>query len=177
MSTKAKLLRVRSTIEPEGAHVVAYCDGSCPITNGDGGWGFVVSVDGDTHEQCGGVIRDATNNTMEIMAGYECLRYLYNERWERRPVLICTDSQYLVGGMHQWRGKWEANGFANVKNTALWKEIHAEFDRFDFCTFAWVRGHVGHYFNERADRLADMGRRNTMASKRELDRGEHSRRR
>lgn len=161
MSGKHKSFRVRDTVEPEGAHLIGYCDGSCPVSDKEGGWGFVILNGLDTHEHRGGGLRE-TNNTMELTAAIELLRYVYRERWERRPLVACTDSLYVVEGLHKWRGQWVKRNFANVKNVPLWEELYGWYDKFDCCTFAWVRGHVGHFYNERADRLADMGRRDLM---------------
>jgi ribonuclease HI len=149
--------------------VVAYCDGSCPVTDGDGGWGYVIVCNSETWEECGGVTRDATNNTMELEAAYQCLRHIYDLRFEHNPVLVCSDSQYIVNGVHQWRKAWERNGFHKVKNVDQWKGLFTLVDKFDFLAFAWVRGHKGVWFNEKADQLADTGRRNTVS--RSTDRG------
>lgn len=100
-----------------------------------------------------------TNNLMEMTAAGEALRLLYRWECEYRPITILTDSQYVVGGMHEWRAKWERSNFAKVKNTAMWRELHRLHDRFTCCTFAWVRGHHGHHYNELVDKLANEGRK------------------
>lgn len=148
--------------QPRGHHVVAYCDGSCPVTNGPGGWGYVI-IDGDeVTEGRGGSPRDETNNTMELTAAIHCLMHLWDLRVEKRPVIVCTDSQYVVNGSSHWRKEWERKGFVKVKNVPLWKELYRELDRFRDCIFVWVRGHNGHYYNERADELAEEGRRKSV---------------
>jgi ribonuclease HI len=143
---------------PVGAYVVGYCDGSCPKTDGPGGWGYIFHDGPDQFEACGGV-NVATNNTMELRAAIEILAHLDDFRLNKRPIVVCCDSQYVINGLHEWRNKWERNDFLKVKNVEIWKELFALHDRFEHCSFVWIRGHVGHYWNEYVDRLAARGRK------------------
>ena len=144
--------------EPFGAYIVAYCDGSCPKPNAPGGWGYVLLIGGRWFDNCGGE-EVATNQTMEMLAALKAMRGIRAMGIARdQPVLVCSDSLYVVNGMMEWRRKWERNGFAKVKHVDLWKMLFKEHDEFDHLTFAWVRGHNGQYFNEMADKLAEKGR-------------------
>lgn len=158
MSTKLKAARNREIVKPIGAPIVCYADGSCNSRSQCGGWGVVI-LDGEDEFTYSGGARGVTNNLMEMAAAEEAMYVLYNKRLEHRPITIMTDSQYLVGGMHEWRGKWERSDFDKVKNVRMWQSLHRLHDRFACCTFAWVRGHIGHYYNELVDKLANEGRK------------------
>lgn len=148
----------KSDSAPFGSMIVAFCDGSCPVPGGPGGWGYVLLVKERQYINFGGT-QDATNQTMELMAAIQTLRGIYSMGFASdQPVLVCSDSQYVVRGVMEWRKGWEKNGFAKVKNVHLWKPLFAECDQFDFLTFAWVKGHNGQFFNEMADKLAKKGR-------------------
>jgi len=64
-----------------------------------------------------------------------------------RPVnvRIVSDSQYVI---HTMTRKWRRN-----KNQDLWAELDA-LVRPHKVTWEYVRGHAGHAYNERCDRLA-----------------------
>jgi ribonuclease HI len=148
----------KSTVT-QGHHIIGYCDGSCPVSGGPGGWG-VVLLDGDVkYEGCGGEAV-ATNNTMELQAAIELVKFMRDGEYKRATrILVVCDSQYVVNGIHEWRKKWERTGFHKVKNVEQWQTLFEEVDYFKHILFAWARGHNGHEYNELADRLADEGRR------------------
>jgi ribonuclease HI len=76
-------------------------------------------------------------------------------------VTIYTDSQYVQKGMTEWLLDWKAKGF-KVKgggyriNHDLWRELDA-LSQAHKIDCQWIRGHVGHPENERADALARQG--------------------
>ena len=79
----------------------------------------------------------------------------------RRPceVRLYSDSQYLVKAFNDhWIDGWIKKGWKRgknepVKNVDLWKRLLAAMEPHQV-EFVWVRGHDGHAFNERCDRLA-----------------------
>lgn len=147
--------------EPFGATLIAYCDGSCPKAHGPGGWGYVLLVGNNQYTDCGGHL-ETTNQLMEMEAAYRTLRGVIAMGFSRdQPLLVCTDSMYVVNGMGEWGKKWKRNGYAKVQNVEQWQRLHHKAEEFDHLTFAWVRGHSGHYYNEIADKLADKGRVST----------------
>ena len=98
-----------------------------------------------------------TNNRMELTAIIKGLEAL------TRPcrVRVVTDSQYVKQGITQWILRWRRNGWQTadeqpVKNRDLWERLDALLERHQV-EWTWVRGHVGHPENERADRLANQG--------------------
>ena len=137
--------------------VEAWTDGSCHPNPGPGGWGAVIRFAGREQELWGGE-HNATNNTMELMAVIQALSVL------RRPcsVQVFTDSKYVANGFTQHMPTWRKNDWrtyagAPVKNKELWLELEKAASAHRVL-FRWIRGHVGTFYNERADRLARRGR-------------------
>ena len=136
--------------------VVIFTDGACSGNPGPGGWGAVLTFEGNEREICGGEA-DTTNNRMELMAAISALETL------SRPCLVelHTDSQYLRGGVTGWMENWKKRGWLTadkkpVKNIALWQRLDEARKRHDV-SWHWVKGHAGHEMNERADELARRG--------------------
>ena len=139
----------------------AYTDGACSGNPGPGGWGTIlIARDGDAEvkkRELNGGATLTTNNQMELMAAISALEAL-----ERPSALtVVTDSVYVKDGITKWIFGWKKNGWktaANkpVKNEELWKRLDAATVRHDV-TWEWVKGHVGHPENERADELARAG--------------------
>ena len=76
-------------------------------------------------------------------------------------VDLYTDSNYLRGGITSWIKGWKKNGWRTadkkpVKNAELWERLEkAALPH--VVRWHWVKGHVGHDSNERADELAREG--------------------
>ena len=153
--------------------LMLYVDGSClGNQNVDAAtpaaWGLV-GVIGDSglgkgsgelhHEAAGMVITDpdqdgfigaevGSNNTAELSGFAAALRWLLVEGGDD-PAVIRADSTYagnLASGV--WKAKANRELVANVQ--ALWEEVAA------LRTLSWahVKAHRGHRWNERADHLA-----------------------
>jgi ribonuclease HI len=75
----------------------------------------------------------------------------------RMPVLVVSDSQYLVKGMRDWAPGWKARGWTRkggpIENLELWQALDAA-SRLHDVQWTWARGHKGHPKNEYADWLA-----------------------
>ncbi|HEY8190902.1 MAG TPA: ribonuclease HI [Alphaproteobacteria bacterium] len=129
--------------------VEIYTDGACSGNPGPGGWGAVLRYNGHEKELSGGEA-ETTNNRMEMMAPIRALETLKR----RCTVEVYTDSTYVQKGVTEWLQGWKAKGWpARIKNQDLWQELDKLLEKHDV-TFHWVRGHVGHPENERADKLA-----------------------
>ena len=77
----------------------------------------------------------------------------------KRTVTLTSDSQYVINGIEKgWAKAWRARGWRKAdKSPALNADLWARLlDLLDVhtVTFVWVRGHAGHPYNERCDRLA-----------------------
>ena len=136
--------------------VVIHTDGACSGNPGPGGWGAVVR-DGDSVTEMKGGEAATTNNRMELIAAISALESLP----DATPAELHTDSQYLRDGITRWMHNWKKNGWRTsdkkpVKNVDLWRRLEAAAER-HHVSWHWVRGHVGHDENERADELAREG--------------------
>ena len=142
------------------ADLVIHCDGACTGNPGPGGWGVRMEWRGEAREFCGGAA-DTTNNRMELTAAIEALARLPKDLPPDAPILICTDSRYVMDGLTQWLPRWKARNWRTaaktpVKNADLWQRLDAlaAARRVDW---RWVKGHAGDAGNERADALARQG--------------------
>jgi ribonuclease HI len=136
------------------AKVVIYTDGACRGNPGPGGWGVVMSSQGQ-NKTLQGYAPDTTNNRMELIAVIEGLRAL------RRPckIELNTDSKYVLQGINDWVHNWKRNGWKTaarkpVKNVDLWQQLDDESQRHEV-DWRWVKGHSGIAGNEQADQLAN----------------------
>ncbi|HSD93154.1 MAG TPA: ribonuclease HI [Methyloceanibacter sp.] len=150
---------------PARPKVVIHTDGACSGNPGPGGWGVILESGAHRKELKGGETL-TTNNRMELMAAIMALEAL------KAPsdVDLYTDSNYLRGGITSWIKGWKKNGWRTadkkpVKNAELWERLekaslpHA-------VRWHWVKGHVGHDANERADELAREGMAPFLESRR-----------
>jgi ribonuclease HI len=136
------------------AKVVIYTDGACRGNPGPGGWGVVMSSQGQ-NKTLQGYAPDTTNNRMELIAVIEGLRAL------KRPckIELNTDSKYVLQGINDWVHNWKRNGWKTaarkpVKNVDLWQQLDDESQRHEI-DWRWVKGHSGIAGNEQADQLAN----------------------
>jgi len=123
-------------------------DGACPGNPGPGGWAWTT---GST--DASGGLRVTTNQEMELRAILEVLRAHPDQ-----PIVILTDSQYVIDCVTTWLPGWRRNGWRTsarrpVKHQPTIEAIAAELDRRPV-QLVKVLGHAGHPLNERADRLA-----------------------
>ena len=134
--------------------VEIYTDGACRGNPGKGGWGAVLVYNGREKELSGGE-RETTNNRMELTAAIKALRQL------REPceVTLTSDSKYLIdaitkGWVKSWKSKgWKKSDGSKALNVDLWEELLPLLETHKV-TFVWVKGHDGHPYNERCDKLA-----------------------
>ena len=131
-----------------------YTDGACKGNPGRGGWGTILVYGAHEKELSGGEVM-TTNNRMELMAvisGLEALR-------EPCEVTLTSDSTYVINSItKKWLDGWEKknwvkSGNTPVPNADLWKRL-IEAMKPHTIEWVWVRGHNGHPYNERCDRLA-----------------------
>ena len=136
--------------------VVIHTDGACSGNPGPGGWGAILEAGSHRKEIKGGET-ETTNNRMEMTAAIEALEALKGPS----DVDLFTDSSYLRGGITNWIKGWKKNGWRPaarkpVKNVELWQRLEQAEERHTV-RWHWLKGHVGHDENERADELAREG--------------------
>lgn len=150
MKVKKGILSMQSDLP----HIKIYTDGGCDPNPGPGGWA-VILVDWKTgkEKEISGSESQTTNNRMELTAAIEALRTLKN----RCRIDFHTDSQYVKKGITEWIEGWIARNWQRkkspIENVDLWQELHRLCQQHEI-TWHWVKGHAGHDYNERADRLA-----------------------
>lgn len=142
---------------------IVYADGGCDPNPGPGGWGVVIQDPAGTVELHGGD-RATTNNRMELTAAIRALEHFP----EGAAIEMRCDSQYVVKSVTEWMRGWKARGWRTatgpVKNIDLMQRLDALAAARDV-RWTWVRGHAGEAGNERADRLAALGRREALSGK------------
>ena len=135
-------------------HVHIYTDGACRGNPGKGGWGAILVYEGKEKELFGGE-SETTNNRMELTAVIAALSALK----EPCEVTLTTDSQYVVnaiekGWLDAWqKNKWRKSDKKEVLNIDLWRALLILLEKHEV-SFVWVKGHDGHPYNERCDKLA-----------------------
>ena len=138
----------------KGAKVKLYTDGACKGNPGPGGWGCVL-VYGDVEKELSGGEAKTTNNRMELSAAIAGLSALKSPC----EVELWSDSKYLVDAITEgWARSWKAKGWKKsdgkpALNPDLWEKL-LDLLSVHKVTFIWVKGHDGHEYNERCDRLA-----------------------
>ncbi len=143
-------LEIAFTPPPAGV-VELYSDGS-GNDSGPGGYGVVLRF-GEHEKELSGFEPVATSQRMELIAAIRGLEALHKPN----RVRVFSDSQYLVRGMSEWIQGWVRTGRLEdpgaLSNQDLWQQLEL-LSRKHQIEWEWVRGHAGHPFNERCDKLA-----------------------
>ncbi len=140
-------------------HVDIYTDGAARGNpDGPGGYGAVLTyLDSrgtlHTREYSAGYVR-TTNNRMELMAAIVALEALTKSC----EVDLYSDSKYLTDAFNKhWVDGWLKKNWRGssgpVKNIDLWKRLLKAMEPHTV-RFIWVKGHAGHAYNEKCDKLA-----------------------
>lgn len=142
--------------------ITIFIDGSSRGNPGTGGYGIVIFEDADSNNILfarSAQYSNVTNNQMELMALLHALDYV-EDHYPNEPVMIYSDSSYVVNSWNSWLEIWANNGWKNskkqqVENIALMKALW-EYCSIGFfhCTIAQCKGHDGVIGNELADLLA-----------------------
>lgn len=135
-------------------HVDIYTDGSCRCNPGPGGWGAILVYNGVEKELCGGEA-ETTNNRMELTAVIKALQALK----EPCEITLTSDSKYVIDAItNGWAKGWRENNWkkadrSHALNPDLWEILLDEIEKHTI-SYVWVKGHAGHPYNERCDKLA-----------------------
>jgi len=150
---KSRSFKIVSLIE-------IYTDGSSRGNPGPGGYGIVLSYNGNEKEISEG-FRKTTNNRMELLAVIVALESL---KTTKIPVKIYSDSKYVIDAITKgWLKTWIQKNFKGKKNKDLWLRYDKISMKFQV-TFEWVKGHAGNIKNERCDVLAVEASKNSNLS-------------
>ncbi|MGB2329024.1 MAG: ribonuclease HI, partial [Gammaproteobacteria bacterium] len=128
----------------------------CRGNPGIGGWGVYIEY-GETTKELYGGDKLTTNNKMELTAAIKGLEALNT----KCQVNLITDSKYVMDGINGWINGWKKNNWKNsqkkdVKNKDLWIQLD-KLNSYHDVKWSWVKGHSGHFQNEKADQLANKG--------------------
>ena len=94
-------------------------------------------------------IWEGTNNKAELSAVLDAMTLLDAEEIDHNiPVVVCTDSQYVVGILTK---NWKAKA-----NKDIIFPLRAEVKKWNDITIRWVAGHADIPENDEADRLANL---------------------
>jgi len=136
-----------------------YTDGACKGNPGNGGYAAILTYEdknGKIHEkELSAGYKHTTNNRMELLAaiiGLEAIKV-------PSDIILYSDSKYLTDSINQkWLDNWIARGWKqasnkSVKNVDLWRRL-VRAQQPHNVEYVWVKGHAGHEYNERCDKLA-----------------------
>lgn len=140
-----------------------YTDGACSGNPGPGGWGTVIYFNDGSIRELGGGNAQTTNNRMEMQAAISGLDFLLSTP-QTEPVILHTDSEYVLKGITEWIHGWKRRGWKNaakkpVLNRDLWEMLdglnHRATQQLEKpIQWIYVRGHSGDAGNERCDAIA-----------------------
>lgn len=132
---------------------VFYTDGSASPNPGPGGYAV---IENGKPVSLGSEAGDTTNIRMEGHAIIAAMKLANGE-----PCEIHTDSEFWINVITKWAPGWAAKGWRKsggpIKNLELVQEAYELYNK-SRATLTWVRGHVGHEFNEMADEWANKAR-------------------
>ena len=138
--------------------ISVYTDGACLGNPGRGGWAAKIRYPSRIESICGAEPQ-TTNNRMELTAAVKALEALRISQ-NSQPILLHSDSQYLVRGMNEWIPQWQKRGWRTaskkpVLNKDLWQKLIAITENLNpKPQFLWVKGHYGIQDNEEVDLIA-----------------------
>jgi ribonuclease HI len=128
-----------------------FTDGSSWHIDRSGGWAYIAIDAFGSEYTSSGAYSDTTNNQMEMMAWIKGLQALADALGPCQ-VIVFSDSEYVgLGAINRDRNR--------RNNSKFWKQLDAAVDRHLYVEFAHVKGHSGHHWNSRVDKLAGEARR------------------
>ena len=134
--------------------VTIYTDGACSGNPGPGGWGAILSYNGQEKELSGGA-PETTNNRMELTGVIEALSALK----EPCTVELYSDSKYVIDALQKgWVWGWKKKGWIKsdkkpALNVDLWEQLLPLVQKHEL-HYHWVKGHATNEKNNRCDELA-----------------------
>jgi ribonuclease HI len=107
---------------PEKA-IEVFTDGSLS-RSGTGGWAGIIHYSPDNIVEMAGQEPHSSSNRTELLAVARTLGSIESDG----PIVVHTDSRYVIRGAEVWLHNWERNGFFTaqnrpVKNRDLWESL------------------------------------------------------
>lgn len=133
-----------------------YTDGACRNNQASenlGAYAYKL-IYGDKIKTYAQVIPNTTNNKMELQAVISALKAI-KPTCRHYQIELYTDSMYVVKGTNEWAVSWIKNGFKDVKNSELWKELFYLETQFPNLNIQHIKGHAGHEHQEDTDKLCN----------------------
>ncbi|MBN2414132.1 hypothetical protein JXQ31_20830 [candidate division KSB1 bacterium] len=75
-------------------NVDIYCDGSCHVKKRLGAWAAFIYIEDEVYK-ISGVVRETTNQAMELTAVISSMQYLIEKNFAPEKITVFTDSQYV----------------------------------------------------------------------------------
>ncbi|QZI90490.1 putative ribonuclease H [Vibrio phage 207E48.1] len=123
------------------------------------GWAIVLVMESVDYVYYGRVPAPASNNVAEMIALTAALAISKGMK-----AKTFTDNEYAINSLIKWRSKWERVGLP-VTNRQYIRHLWEVYDeRTASVEIKWIRGHVGHHYNEVADAYAKKGKENDIKS-------------
>lgn len=146
---------MRPTVPPDGdPEDGVFTDGSATPNPGPGGWAAVRVAGGAVLDEISGADPNTTNNRMELTALLHAIELVP----DGVAAVLYSDSQLAVRTVNEWASGWEARGWRRargpVENLDLVRPLVERLRERPELEVRWIRAHVGHRWNEYADRLA-----------------------
>ncbi|GAA5218193.1 ribonuclease H family protein [Corallincola platygyrae] len=142
------------------AKLKIFTDGGCEPNPGKAGSGVAIYRSNRLVELWYGLFNPkGTNNTAELNALHQALRFAKKLLAKDKEVAVFCDSQYAIQCITQWAKGWEKNGWQKregvIKNLELIQSIYYLYNEVTpKVSLLHVNGHVGVEGNELADRMS-----------------------
>ena len=129
----------------------------------EGGWAFILLINGEKDSNQSGGCRLTTNNEMELYAIYAAMRDFLDKSSPGDKIEIYTDSGYSIGIYTQWAKNWVKRGWRKsdgktIENLQIvkttWNMMKKIEDNGCEILFVKVKGHSNNVLNNEADELA-----------------------
>lgn len=143
-----------------------YTDGAFSSRTKTAGMGVVFPADRSLDLSEFFNLKQPTNQRAELLAVSRALEVVLTKYGPSAKVVLHTDSKYTIGCYVDWWPNWHRNGWKNAKgkdveNQDIIRRALELIQKFKegggSVAFKHVRAHVGHEFNEAADKLARQG--------------------
>jgi len=142
-----------------------YCDGACSPNPGKSGSGIAIYKEEKIIELWYGLHeKQGTNNTAELYALHEALKFASTYINQDSSVQILSDSKYSIDCITKWAKGWKNKGWTRgkgeeIKNLEVIKNSFSLYEKIkENVTISHVKGHANIEGNELSDRMAVMAR-------------------